>query len=84
VRIQGEVKPSCGVLTHFGISILNARPEEEAAYLKAEIGVLIAAARDGLNITLDHEITIREAERNEKSHITIRARETIHNHTDVY
>ena len=59
LRILEEVKPSCGVLTHFGMSMLNAGPEEEAAYLEDETGVPTVSARDGMQIILGEGIEVR-------------------------
>jgi len=59
LRILEEVKPGCGVLTHFGMSMLNAGPEEEAAYLESETGVPTVSARDGMQIILSEGIEIR-------------------------
>jgi len=59
LRILEEVKPSCGVLTHFGMSMLNAGPEEEAAYLEGETGVPTVSARDGMQIILGEGIEVR-------------------------
>ena len=59
LRILEEVKPGCGVLTHFGMSMLNAGPEEEAAYLEDETSVPTVSARDGMQIILGEGIEIR-------------------------
>ena len=58
-RVLEEVKPGCGVLTHFGMSMLNAGPEEEATYLEDETGVSTVSARDGMQIILDDGIEVR-------------------------
>ena len=59
LRILEEAQPDCGVLTHFGMSMLNAGPEEEAAYLEGETGVPTVSARDGMQIILDEGIEVR-------------------------
>lgn len=59
VRILEEVQPGCGVLTHFGMSMLNAGPDEEAAYLEGETGVPTVSARDGMSIILGDGIEVR-------------------------
>jgi len=59
LRILEEVQPGCGVLTHFGMSMLNAGPEEEAAYLEGETGVPTVSARDGMQIILGEGIEVR-------------------------
>ena len=59
LRILEEVQPGCGVLTHFGMSMLNAGPEEEAAYLEGETGVPTVSARDGMQIILGEGIEVQ-------------------------
>jgi phosphoribosyl 1,2-cyclic phosphodiesterase len=59
LKILEEVRPGCGVLTHFGMSMLNAGPEEEAAYLENETGVPTVSARDGMHIILGDGIEVR-------------------------
>jgi len=59
LRILEEVRPGCGVLTHFGMSMLNTGPEGEAAYLEEETGVPTVSARDGMQIILGEGIEVR-------------------------
>jgi len=51
-RLIGEIKPSTAILTHFGMSMLRAKPWELAARLQEETGVPVIAARDGMAFTL--------------------------------
>lgn len=66
LRILEEVKPGCGVLTHFGMSMLNAGPEGEAAYLESETGVPTVSARDGMQIILGEGIEVRGPRKRDK------------------
>ncbi|MBC8498692.1 MBL fold metallo-hydrolase [Candidatus Bathyarchaeota archaeon] len=66
LRILEEVKPGCGVLTHFGMSMLNAGPEEEAAYLESETGVPTVSARDGMQIILGEGIEVRGSQKKDE------------------
>ena len=59
LKLLQEVRPGLAVLTHFGMSMLNAGPEEEASYLEAETGVPTVSARDGMTITLGDGIEVR-------------------------
>ncbi|NLX90672.1 MAG: MBL fold metallo-hydrolase [Firmicutes bacterium] len=46
------IKPKIGVLTHFGISMLQHKPYLLAARLQEELGIKIIAAYDGLKLSL--------------------------------
>lgn len=52
-KIISEVKPKLAVLTHFGMTMLRAKPWELAAQLQKSLGVKVIAARDGMKINLD-------------------------------
>ena len=52
-------RPGCAVLTHFGMRMLNADPEREAAYLEEMTGVPTVAARDGMEIVLGEAIEVK-------------------------
>ena len=54
-----EAKPSCAVTTHFGIKVLVAGPETEAAWLEKESGVPTIAATDGMTLTLGEKIVAK-------------------------
>ena len=51
-RIVTEVKPKVAILTHFGMSMWQARPWEIAQRLSQETGVRVIAARDGMRFDL--------------------------------
>jgi phosphoribosyl 1,2-cyclic phosphodiesterase len=48
-----EVRPRLAVLTHFGMTMLEAGPGRVAARLSDELGVKVVAARDGMTLELD-------------------------------
>ena len=58
-RIIEGARPGCAVLTHFGMKMLNADPEKEAAYLQKETGVPTIAARDDMTIILGEGVEVR-------------------------
>lgn len=58
VAIVERARPKCVVLTHFGIKMLNADPDAEAAFLEGETGVPAVAARDGMRLTLGERIEV--------------------------
>lgn len=47
------VRPRKAVLTHFGMTMLRARPRELAERLTRELGVVVVAASDGMTLELD-------------------------------
>ncbi|UCE19672.1 MAG: MBL fold metallo-hydrolase [Gemmatimonadota bacterium] len=52
-RIIEDVKPKATILTHFGMTMIQAKPWEVAERLSQEIGINIIAARDGMTFELD-------------------------------
>jgi len=52
-KIISANKPKLTILTHFGMSMIKARPWEIADNLSNKVGVKIIAARDGMEIDLD-------------------------------
>ncbi|MBI4378681.1 MAG: MBL fold metallo-hydrolase [Nitrospinae bacterium] len=48
-----ELRPKAVVLTHFGMSLLKAKPWEIAERLSQETGVEVIAARDGMQLNLE-------------------------------
>jgi len=58
--------PGCAVLTHFGMKMLNADPEKEAAYLEEVTGVPTVAARDGMEIVLGETIEVKGPRKSDK------------------
>ena len=51
-RIIAEVKPKKAVLTHFGMTMIRAKPWELAEKLSRELGQEVISARDGMNLPL--------------------------------
>ncbi|MBW2040029.1 MAG: MBL fold metallo-hydrolase [Deltaproteobacteria bacterium] len=50
------ISPRVAILTHFGMTMLRAKPWELAARLKEETGIEVMAARDGMSLYLDEFI----------------------------
>jgi ribonuclease BN (tRNA processing enzyme) len=51
-RIVQATRPEVAILTHFGMTMLRAKPWEVAAALEVETGVRVIAARDGMRYEL--------------------------------
>lgn len=49
-------KPKLTILSHFGMSVIKAKPWEIAENLSKKLGVIIIAANDGMEIDLDHQL----------------------------
>ncbi len=52
-RIITDVKPRVAILTHFGMTMIRAKPWELAAELSQRTGVEVIAARDGMTFELE-------------------------------
>jgi len=52
-RLIAAIRPRLAVITHFGLTMLRARPWEVAERLAQETGVRVLAARDGWRLALD-------------------------------
>ena len=55
-----ELQPKTAILTHFGMSVLKAKPWEVAESLSQETGVKTIAARDGMQLDLDEILKIED------------------------
>jgi len=53
-KIIAAKKPKLTILTHFGMTMIKARPWEIAEQLSNKLGLKVIAARDGLEIDLDN------------------------------
>jgi ribonuclease BN (tRNA processing enzyme) len=51
IKFLKRAKPKLGIITHFGVKMIQANPLDEARYIQRESGVDIIAANDGLSIT---------------------------------
>jgi ribonuclease BN (tRNA processing enzyme) len=51
------IGPRLAVITHFGMTVIRARPWEVAAALESSTGIRTIAARDGMTLSLDLERT---------------------------
>ncbi|MFO8006380.1 MAG: MBL fold metallo-hydrolase [Candidatus Brocadiia bacterium] len=52
-QVVEQVRPRMTVLTHFGVTMLEAGPEDVARDLGAELGLEVTAATDGMLLPLD-------------------------------
>lgn len=59
LKLLEDIRPGLAVLTHFGMSMINAGPEEEAAYLEEETGVPTISASDMMYIIINKDIKIK-------------------------
>ncbi|MFQ6053624.1 MAG: MBL fold metallo-hydrolase [Candidatus Bathyarchaeia archaeon] len=64
-----RARPRCVVLTHFGMRMLNADPEAEAAFLEDETGVPAVAARDGMKLTIGETMTVQGPRKKDEARI---------------
>ena len=55
-RLIAAIRPRLAVITHFGLTMLRARPWELAETLSQETGVRVLAARDRWRLGLDAEL----------------------------
>ena len=60
LRVLEESRPKACILTHFGMRMLNAGPEGEAAYLQKETGIPVVAARDGMKAHISDVIKLQD------------------------
>jgi ribonuclease BN (tRNA processing enzyme) len=51
VKFLQRAKPQLGIITHFGIKMIQANPLDEARQIQRESGVDVIAANDGLTIS---------------------------------
>jgi phosphoribosyl 1,2-cyclic phosphodiesterase len=55
-KIIAAIKPNVAILTHFGMTMIRAKPWELAEQLSKELGIKTVAASDGLNFSLDEKL----------------------------
>ena len=65
-KILRDARPGCAVITHFGVRMLNAGPEKEAAHLQEATGVPVVAAVDGLKVALGGQIVFQGPRKSDK------------------
>ena len=51
-KIISHIKPKLAILTHFGMTLLRAKPWEVAQKLSSELGIKVISANDGMQINL--------------------------------
>lgn len=62
VKLISKTRPKLAVLKHFGMRMLKAVPEKEAAWMEKETGIKTIAARDGMVLeTGDGKMEIRRS-----------------------
>ena len=54
-----KIKPKLTILTHFGMTMVKAKPWEIVSKLSKEIGLKVIAANDGMEVRLDEEPQVR-------------------------
>jgi ribonuclease BN (tRNA processing enzyme) len=52
-----KIKPKLTILTHFGMTMVKAKPWEIVSKLSKEIGLKVIAANDGMEVRLDEELS---------------------------
>jgi len=55
--ILKKAKPRLTILTHFGMTMIKAKPWVVAAELEKELGLKVIAASDGMKIDLERDLT---------------------------
>jgi phosphoribosyl 1,2-cyclic phosphodiesterase len=55
-RLIAAIRPRLAVITHFGLTMLRARPWELAEALSQDTGIRVLAARDRWRLSLDDEL----------------------------
>ncbi len=65
LKIIEETEPEACILTHFGMRMLNAGPEKEAAYLSEQTRVPVVAAMDGMRASISEKITLKGPRKSE-------------------
>jgi ribonuclease BN (tRNA processing enzyme) len=53
--ILNKAKPRLTILTHFGVTMIKAKPWVVAAELEKELGLRVIAASDGMKIDLESD-----------------------------
>lgn len=56
-NIIQKIKPKLAVLTHFGMTMVRAKPWDVADELSSDLGIKVISARDGLNLELEKELS---------------------------
>jgi ribonuclease BN (tRNA processing enzyme) len=54
-RVIRDVRPRKAVITHFGMTMLKAKPWEVAKAMSDRLGIEVTAASDGMTLELDEE-----------------------------
>jgi ribonuclease BN (tRNA processing enzyme) len=54
--ILKKAKPKLTILTHFGMTMIRAKPWEVASELEKELGLKVIAASDGMKLDLETDL----------------------------
>jgi ribonuclease BN (tRNA processing enzyme) len=54
--IVKKIKPKLTILTHFGMTMIKAKPWEVASELEKELGLKVIAASDGMKFDLERDL----------------------------
>jgi phosphoribosyl 1,2-cyclic phosphodiesterase len=54
--IVKKIKPKLTILTHFGMTMIRAKPWEVASELEKELGIKLIAASDGMKLDLEKDL----------------------------
>ena len=54
--IVKKIKPKLTILTHFGMTMIRAKPWEVASELEKELGLKVIAASDGMKLDLERDL----------------------------
>jgi ribonuclease BN (tRNA processing enzyme) len=54
--ILKKAKPKLTILTHFGMTMIRAKPWEVASELEKELGLKVIAASDGMKLDLERDL----------------------------
>lgn len=65
-EIIAKARPDLAVINHFGLTMLKAGPEKEAAWIQEKTGTRTIAARDGMEINLETLAAGRAGKKDDK------------------
>jgi len=57
-KILSEMRPRIGILTHFGMSLIEKKPWELAPEIGKELGITVIAASDGMSINMEEVLCV--------------------------
>ncbi|HVP66669.1 MAG TPA: MBL fold metallo-hydrolase [Anaeromyxobacteraceae bacterium] len=66
-RLVAAIRPRAAILTHLGMQVLQAGPEDRAREMTERLGVPVVAARDGMAVPLDDLAALRARAEEQRS-----------------